>query len=245
LLALLLVQWFYSEERKGHNREIRRLPALDAVEEMVGRSVEMGRPVHFTAGENRGGLAGVYVTGGIAGINLYGFVCEQTAKHGARILCSVATPDMHPLHVDVARHAYLAEGKPEEFNEDDIYLFPGRSYRPATIGVILKEKPAVNIMVGSFWGEAILIAEAASRVGAVNIGGTIRHIQIPYLAAMCEYVLIGEELYAIQAYYTKDPMQVASMSTEDVLKLIGIGLGVIGLIAISAGSTVIKDLIAL
>jgi hypothetical protein len=100
-------------------------------------------------------------------------------------------------------------------------------------------------MVGSFWGEAILIAEAASRVGAVNIGGTIRHIQIPYLAAMCEYVLIGEELYAIQAYYTKEPMQVASMSTEDVLKLIGIGLGIIGLIAISAGSTIINDLIAL
>lgn len=38
------------ESRNGKVPQIRQLAAVDAIDEYIGRSVEMGRPVHFSAG---------------------------------------------------------------------------------------------------------------------------------------------------------------------------------------------------
>ena len=49
-LLLVLFVCCIRQARRGNVPQIRRLPALDAIEEAVGRATEVGRPVHFSPG---------------------------------------------------------------------------------------------------------------------------------------------------------------------------------------------------
>lgn len=60
--------------------------------------------------------------------------------------------------------------------------------------------PAANIMIGPFWAKSMMFAETFHRVGSMQVGGTARMYQIPFFAALCDYVLIGEEMFAAGDY---------------------------------------------
>jgi hypothetical protein len=104
-------------------------------------------------------------------------------------------------------------------------------------------RPAGNIMIGPFWAESMMFAESFDRVGAMQIGGTARLYQIPFFAALCEYVLIGEEMFAAGAYVSGDPQQVGSIAAQDWYKLAALVLGILGALLATAGVTVIGDLL--
>jgi len=67
--------------------------------------------------------------------------------------------------------------------------------------------------------------------------------QIPFFAALCDYVLIGEELFAAGAYVSGDPQQVGSIAAQDWYKLVAIALSILGAILATAGITVIGDIL--
>ncbi len=51
LVIIGFAMYYYSKQAKeGKVPEIRRLPALDAVDEAIGRCAEMDRPIFFTVG---------------------------------------------------------------------------------------------------------------------------------------------------------------------------------------------------
>jgi hypothetical protein len=60
------------------------------------------------------------------------------------------------------------------------------------------------------------------------------------LAASSDYVMIGEEMLAAGAYLSKDPGQLATIRTQDLVKTALIGILVIGLVVLALGSDVVK-----
>jgi len=51
LIVLLVAGYVFMEQAKlGKSFPVRKIPAFDAIEEAIARSVEMGRPVHMTFG---------------------------------------------------------------------------------------------------------------------------------------------------------------------------------------------------
>jgi len=94
------------------------------------------------------------------------------------------------------------------------------AYASAAVAFIQREKAAANIMIGAFYGEFMLIAEAGLQAGAIQIGGTARMYQLPFVAVVCDYMLIGEEMYAGQAYLTKDLGHLGSIQGQDWIKWI-------------------------
>ncbi len=62
------------------------------------------------------------------------------------------------------------------------------------MGMLSGEKTASNIMLGGYYAESLMFAEAGATYGNIQIAGTASVAQIPFFVTTCDYVLIGEEL---------------------------------------------------
>ncbi len=225
---------------------IRRIPGLDAIEEVVGRSVEMGRPIFDIIG--MGSFTDNYATQTVAGLSILSYVSTLCARLGAKLYAPQADVGVMPVAIELVRDAYRVEGKLEELNvEEQLPYLSGEQFAWAggIVGMASRMKPAGNIMIGPFWAESMLFAETFNRVGTMQVGGTARMYQIPFFAAVCDYVLIGEEMFAAGAYVSGDPQQIGTIATQDWYKLVALILGIIGALLATGGVTVISDLLKL
>jgi hypothetical protein len=74
----------------------------------------------------------------------------------------------------------------------------------------------------------LLLAEAGRQAGAFQVAGTAEWHQLPFLVASCDYVLIGEELFAASAYLTQDPTLLGTLRGQDLGKYLAVGLLIAG-----------------
>ncbi|MFB0558758.1 MAG: DUF6754 domain-containing protein [Candidatus Bathyarchaeia archaeon] len=248
-LVAFVVAWFaayYAIQlgRQGKIR-IRRLPGLDAIEEVVGRAVEMGRPIFNIIG--MGSFTDIYATQTVAGLSILSYVSTLSARLGAKLYAPQADTGVMPVAVELVRDAYRSEGKLEELDvEEQLPYLSSEQFAWAggIIAMASRMRPAANIMIGPFWAESMMFAETFDRIGAMQIGGTARMYQIPFFAALCDYILIGEEMFAAGAYVSGDPQQIGSIASQDWYKIVALILGIVGALLATAGTTVISDLLS-
>jgi len=227
--------------RKGKVPKIRKLAAIDAIDEAIGRATEMGRPLHFTPGI--GDFYGYDAPMTIAGISVLGHVAKRVAQYNTPLIVTFAAPEIEPVITDVVKQAYLAAGRPERFNPDGIRFISTRqfAYTAGVVGILHREKVAANLMIGYFAGESIIIAEAGFLAGAIQIGATANTYQIPFFVVACDHVLVSEELYAAGAYLSKDPVQLAAITGQDWVRLIAAAFLVAGCVLATFGISWIAD----
>jgi len=135
----------------------------------------------------------------------------------------------------------MAEGKIDRARPEEAirYLTGSQfAFASAVAGIAEREKPAGNVMVGPFWAESMMFAEVFYRIGSIQIAGTARIYQIPFFAIVCDYVIIGDEMFATGAYLTKEPYSISSIFVQDLVKIFALALTIVGLIAIHLGSNV-------
>jgi len=247
LITLLLI-WIVAIYYIFSKREIwiRRLAALDFIDESVGRAAEMGRAVTCHGfGDYDTGLESSSSPAIFAGIAVLGHVARVCARFGTPIYATMRAGNVIPVAEEVLRTAYRLEGKLSEFEAKKEEMLPWVATRQAHMALGFRVKPACNIMIGPFWNEAIQIAEVYGRVGAVQIGGTASTTQIPFLAACMDMSLIGEEIYAIGAYIDKGRSTLASLATTDLFKVILGVIVVLGVILATLGPSAVSPLINL
>lgn len=247
-LGMLIGLWIFMigcmEIAKKKLPSFRKLAGLDALPEMVGRAAETNRPVHYTTG--LGELTGTVAPQLVAGLSVLGYVSELCAKYGVKVVYSVYQAQVMPIATEIMREAYIRAGKPDAFNaEDQIRYLSGEQFAYATAvqGFAERERPAANIMIGPFYAESMMFSETFFRIGAIQLAGTARGYQIPFFAVVCDYLLIGEEIYAAGAYLSKDPMQAGSIQGQDIGKLVAWMLMFIGVLATAAGSPFVINLL--
>lgn len=222
--------------------KIRKIAGLDSVEEAVGRATEMGAPVHFTPG-----LADVTADTApqtFAGLEVLGFVTELTAKYNTELIVTIRIPNVFPLAQEIVRQGYIAAGKPDMFKEDTVQFLSSEqfAYAAGVMGIFYRRHVAANIMMGAFWAESLLFAEAGAQVGAIQVAGTAAMAQIPFFVAACDYTLIGEELYAAGAYLSQDKVKIGSIGGQDILKALTMLLILVGSLMATGGSKALIDL---
>ncbi|MCR6624259.1 MAG: hypothetical protein NDF58_06795 [archaeon YNP-LCB-024-027] len=233
VILILLIVFFYIGLRlakMGRPPKMRRLTAMDAIDEAVGRCAEMGKPALFTPGIT-GGLASEQGPQMVASITILSYVAEGCARYDVPLIIDFAQGDAIPLMDETIRLAYLKQGKPEKYDPKMLNYFPGQS--PMVTGILghlQRLRPAAFFMIGGLYYESVVIGEAANFVGAMTIGGTANTHQLPFIIAVCDYVLIGEEIYAASAYISKDPYQIATIAGEDWIKFVLMALLILGFI---------------
>ena len=111
----------------------------------------------------------------------------------------------------------------------------------AVNGIMLRDKPAANIYLGSFYAESLLLAETGFSTGAIQIAGTAQVAQLPFFVVACDYTLIGEEHYAAGAYLSREPRLLGSLKGCDFMKVALILAIVVGCGLETAGVTSFKQ----
>ena len=231
-LLVFFIIWKILSARRGRELFIRRIPGLSALDEAVGRSTEMGRPMLFSPG-----LSGLDIVG-LQAMAIMSHVVRRAAKYGTRVIVPLADPVLYTVAEEVAKDAYAAEGVPEQFIPEDIRYLSDRQFAWASgvVGILHREQVASAFYFGYYYAEALILSENGQMVGAIQVAGTPATTQIPFFLASCDYTIIGDEYYAASAYLSREPTLLGSLVGQDLGKLLIVGLIVVGAIAVTLSS---------
>jgi hypothetical protein len=196
---------------------IRRIAGLEAVEEAIGRATEMGKPVMQI-----NGLDPLTTPSTIAAVNILGQIARKVAHYDSRLMVPSYDPVVMTVSQETVRQAYLEEGRPDSYREEDIFFVTDQqfSYVASVCGLMLREKPAAIFFLGYFYAESLLLAETGQSTGAIQIAGTDSQSQLPFFITTCDYTLIGEEIYAASAYLSREPVLLGGLKGIDLSKVI-------------------------
>ncbi|MEY5060108.1 MAG: hypothetical protein RIS45_29 [Planctomycetota bacterium] len=218
--------------RSGRPVKIRRLAALDAIDEAIGRATEMGRSVLFVPG-----IMDMTDIQTVAGVNILGRVAKTAAEYDAKLEVPTSRSIVMSAARDAVQAAHFEAGRPETYNADNIrYLTDEQfGYVAAVTGSMVRDKPAACFYMGAFYAESLLFAENGNSIGAIQIAGTAEPSQLPFFVAACDYTLIGEEFFAASAYLSGERDQLGSIQGQDLGKLFAAAAMVIGCALATAG----------
>jgi hypothetical protein len=233
---------FIASARKGKKLYVRPLAGINAVDDAIGRATEMGKPILYILGL---GTAGDIAT--IAGFTILSRVARRTAEYQTKVIVPVQDPVVLAIAQETVRTSYLEAGRPDQYNPDNIFFVTSMQfpYVAAVNGIMLRERPATNFYMGTFYAEALILAETGNIAGAIQIAGTDQTAQLPFFVAACDYTLIGEELYAASAYLSQEPVQLGSLKAQDYMKAILMVIIVLGAIFITIGWPFIRNLVTI
>jgi hypothetical protein len=207
---------------------LRTIPGLKAVEEAVGRSTEMGRPILYVPG-----IMDMNEVETVAGVVVLGHVANMTAQYETELDVPVARAIVMQSARQVTKEAYLTQGRPEMYNEDMVHYITDDqfAYAAAVNGIMQRDEPAACLYMGKFFAESLLFAETGNSIGAIQIAGTGSQTQIPFFVTACDYTLMGEEFFAASAYLSKEPELIAGITAQDIIKVILVGFILLSIVS--------------
>jgi len=202
--------------KRGETFYLRPIPGLKAIEEAVGRSTEMGKPVLYVPG-----IMDMDQVETVAGVIVLGHVARMTARYETSLNVPVSRSIVMKAAREVCRESYMMEGRPDMFNDDMVhYLTDDQfAYAAGVNGIMIREKPAACLYMGKFYAESLILAETGNSIGAIQIAGTASQAQIPFFVTACDYTLIGEEFFAASAYLSQKPELIGGVRGQDMVKV--------------------------
>jgi hypothetical protein len=227
---VMLVGFILYNIRKAGKEElyIRPIAGINAIDEGIGRATEMGKPILYICGLGDAAQAAT-----IAAFSVLARVAQKAAQYQSKLIVPCYDPIVFTICQDVVKGAYLNAGRPEAYNEKDVFFvtqdqFP---YMAAVNGIMLREKPATNFYIGQFYAESLMLAETGFQAGSIQIAGTDQLIQMSFFIVACDFTLIGEEMYAASAYLSKEPEQIGSIKGQDWGKVVFASLSLLGVVS--------------
>lgn len=218
LLALLVgpVIYYIGVARKRHDLFVRRIPGIDAIDEAIGRSAELGKPMTFTTGITSVGPT-LY-----ACLGVIHYVARGAACYSSKLFLPQYDPEVMAIAEDVVRDAYRMEGKLGAYDSRDMMYLSGEqfAYAAGYMGLVQREQVASAFLFGSFAAESLLLAEAGQQIGAMQVAASVSPEQVAFFLVTCDYTLIGEELFAASAYLSREPVQLGGVLGQDRSKLL-------------------------
>jgi hypothetical protein len=198
----------------------------------VGRATEMGKPVLYISG-----IEDVDNIQTVASMIILGNVAKMVARYDTPLFVPICRPFVVPVAEERVKEGYAAAGRPEAYNRDNVRYISDEqfAYAAGVSGVMLRDRPAANLMFGSFFAESLMLAETGFLTGAIQVAGTANIHQLPFFIVACDYTVIGEELFATSAYLSKEPKLLGSLKGSDLTKAVIIGLLALGAILVSLG----------
>ena len=234
VLGMLGAMIYFLERARRSTKPmfVRRIAGIDAMEEAIGRSTEMGRPVLYIPG-----IEEIQDIQTVAGLLILGHVAEVAARYETEIRVTCMYPLVMVVAEEIVRQGYYNAGRPEAHRPQNVQFISSEQFAFAAgvNGIIMREQPATNIYLGRFYGESLIFAEAGFLAKSIQIAGTAELTQLPFFIAACDYTIIGEELFAVSAYLSRDPRQLSSLKATDLVKLLVIILVLAGTVLNTAG----------
>lgn len=245
LILLLMVSfaiiYYIQAARHGKEFYIRRIAGLDSMEEAIGRATEKGRPILYVPG-----ISDLDDIQTIASLTILSHLAERCAEYNTELIVPCRFSMVLSAAREVVKEAYMKAGRADAYKPDNVFYLTDDQFGfvAGIDGIMMREKPAANFFMGSFYAESLILAETGFATGAIQTAGTAQAHQLPFFVVSCDYTLIGEELFAASAYLSKDPQQLGSLKGHDFGKLVVIVLILIGVLLEILGISSLKEFIA-
>lgn len=232
ILFFGFVLFFIGSAQAGKKPFVRRIPGIDAIEEAIGRATEMGRSVLYVPG-----IQDISDMQTVAGLVILESVAKLTARYETPITVPVTYPIPFTIAEEMVKGGYLHAGRPEAYDPNSVrFVSPEQfAYVASVTGIMMRDRPAAHIFMGSFYAESLLLAETGFATGAIQVAGTANVHQLPFFVVACDYTLIGEELYAASAYLSGEPKLVGGLKGADLMKILIIGSVIVGCVLETLG----------
>ncbi|MCX5747790.1 MAG: hypothetical protein NT062_35440 [Proteobacteria bacterium] len=218
LLAIIAGSLFgFTRLAKRKKLFIRRLSGVDAIEDAVGRSTEMGRPILYVTGVEQAQNIET-----LASLLILGHVAQIAAEYDTELQVANAFPLTMVIAEEIVRQGYANAGRADAHRPENVMFITSEqfAFAAAVNGIIMRDRPATNIYFGKFYAESLMLAETGFLTGAIQIAGTAELTQLPFFVSACDHTLMGEELFACSAYLTREPNQMALVKAGDVMKVV-------------------------
>jgi len=240
MFMFVLVVVYIRIARRGKPLYIRKIAGLSAMDEAVGRATEMGKKMFYIPG-----IMSISEIQTIASLSILAYVAKRAAIYGADLEVPNTDPLTFTAAMETVKQAYLEAGKPDQFRDDMVtYItYDQFAYAASVSGKMVRERPATNFLIGSFFAESLIFAETGQSVGAIQIAGTADVTQLPFFVATCDYTLMGEELYAASAYLSREPVLLGSIKAQDIVKAVLLAVIGIGIITYALGFEFIRNML--
>ncbi|MEO0230446.1 MAG: DUF6754 domain-containing protein [candidate division WOR-3 bacterium] len=236
LIALLLytvfLLFFISKAKTDKNLFIRKIAGLEAIDEAVGRSTEMGKPILYIMG-----LGYISDIPTVASLAILKRVAAKAGEYNADVIVPCYDPIVMVAAQETVKEGFIEAGRPDLYRESNIYYLTSDQfgYAAGVDGIMMRQRPGAVFLQGYFYAESLILAETGHSIGAIQISGTTAVTQLPFFIASTDYTLIGEEMYAASAYLSRDPLSLGTIKGEDYLKMLIMIVILVGTILESIG----------
>jgi len=243
MLAIVLVAMYLASRvaLKKHLKT-RGIPGLERIDGWIQEAAKLDRSVFFTPG-----TGGITTSDTLAGLALLGYVVKHCVEHNVRLIVANSDPQVQQVTEDMVKNAYAKAGREKEYSPDMVRYISARqfAFSAGVMGILRREKPAVNFFVGDFQAEALQIAEAGRTEAIAQFGGTSNTDQLAFFLTTCDQTLIGEELYTAQGYLSSDPEATPNLVGPDAGKILAILLILAGALLLTLGNSILVALMGL
>jgi hypothetical protein len=222
LLIVVIVTLLHHERvRTGKTTIIARpLPALQVLRRALAHGAETGRAIHLSPGPGAiGGRGSTAET--IAGLLAAERVATEAALNGAGILCSSGDAVAHLALRGTLRQAYQRAGLGQDYRPSNVELLAQQDAMAYASGVTTlygRQPLEASQMFGAFDQELLLAGEVGGQLGVPQVLGATSTSAQPLALLSAEGMLIGEEIYAAEAYLGSVPSAQARLLTHDALR---------------------------
>ena len=196
--------------------ELRRLPMLDFVEDMIRAASERAQPIMITTG-----------TKIKLGDTMYQLmfvvlrhICSVAARLNVRTIVTSAQPEIASVIADWAKEGYFAAGHPERFNIEDVYSFAdGYHAEPlGNVALIHSQEPAGIIYLGQYnWNFCIMPMGAGNLAGVTQAALNCNPDSHTFASVLCSRTVTAHDTVAMGMYLKNDPAETAVQSAQDVV----------------------------
>lgn len=236
VLLIVVIFTFLYHERVRTGKMIvsaRPLRALEIIRRALANGAETGRALHLSPGPGSvGGRGSTAET--IAGLLMIERVATEAALNGASILASSGDAVAHLALRGTLRQSYQRAGLGQDYRPANIQMLAHQDPMAYASGVTTlygREKLELSQMLGAFDQELLLAGEVGDQLGVPQIAGATSTNAQPLAILSCEATLIGEEIYAAEAYLASAPSAQARLITQDVLRTVVIAAIIILVVA--------------
>ncbi len=222
IITLLLLLFTRRQKMRSSGAALRPLSAIAALDDRLGEAIESGRQVHVSLGQ--GGLTGTAAPTSVAAAHILTHLAQEGSASGAAPLATVGEGALLPLAQESLRRAHDEVGRIRDYKpsmaqfvaaETEPYAFAG-----GVASVMQQNNVGGNVMVGRFGPEIAIIAETAARQNINQVIGTDDPSALAAATAVTGDLLVGEELFAADAYLEGSPSQIASLQVQDILRAV-------------------------
>ncbi len=235
LLPALAVVWTFVHHRRvthGNAPAFRPLRGIVDFQYRTDDAVETGRPIHVATGSNERGAAGASADT-IASLLVAQRVAELTAQQGGMTAVTNGDALAHVATRGTVHRTYRQGGVISEYRGHEPHLVAHQSPVAYAMGVAQQraaDLPDAGVIVGTYGSEALLLGAEGLDGRYPQLAGATSLAALPALTLSTDATLVGEELYAAEAYLSDEVAPKARLLTQDALRWTVVALLVVGVV---------------